>query len=96
MALKSINQNSTTNEIIEVPDWNGRIGAILASGNFDGATVSLQHKIGNNWVALGEETTLTVAGGGQFITPQSQLRVVISGGSQSSQSIDVVVKPIVI
>jgi len=75
--------------------WNGKLGALLASGTFDGATVKLQHKIGSNWVDLGPDVTLTSAGGGQFITPQSELRVDLSSHGAST-SVTVAVKPLVV
>ena len=76
-------------------DWNGKLGAFLASGTFDGATAKLQHKIGSDWVDLGSDVTLTSAGGGQFITPQSELRVDLSSHG-SSTSVTVAVKPLVV
>jgi len=95
MSLKSLNTTVTTNGETLVPDWNGRLGAFLASGTFDGATVKLQHKIGAEWVDVGVDTTISSSGGGQFITPQSNLRVSVSGGG-GSPSITVIVKPLVI
>jgi hypothetical protein len=75
--------------------WNGKLGAFLASGTFDGATVKLQHKIGSEWVDLGSDVTLSSAGGGQFITPQSELRVDLASHGAST-SITVAVKPLVV
>ena len=76
-------------------DWNGKLGAFLASGTFDGATAKLQHKIGSDWVDLGSDVTLTSAGGGQFITPQSELRVNVASAGAST-SITIAVKPLVV
>jgi hypothetical protein len=75
-------------------DGNGKLSAFLASGTFGGATVKLQHQVGANWVDLGTETTLTEAGGAQFITPQGSLRVNVSSAGGST-SVTVIVKPIV-
>ena len=95
MAIKSLNTTVTTNGETLVPDWNGRLGAFLASGDFDGATVKLQHQIGSEWVDVGIDTTLISSGGAQFITPQSNLRVSVSGGG-GSLNVTVIVKPLVI
>jgi hypothetical protein len=95
MALKTINTTVTANGDTVVPDWNGRLGAFLAAGTFDGATVKLQHKIGSTWVDLGSDTTLTSDGGGQFITPQSELRVNTSSAGAST-SITIIVKPLMV
>lgn len=95
MALKTLNTTVTANGDTTVPDWNGRLGAFLAAGTFDGATVKLQHKIGSIWVDLGSDTTLTADGGGQFITPQSELRVNTSSVGAST-SITIQVKPLVV
>lgn len=95
MSLKSLNTTITTNSTVAVPDWNGRLGAFLVSGTFDGATVKLQHKIGAEWVDLGADVTVSSSGGGQFITPQSELRVSVSGGG-ASLSVNAQVKPLVI
>lgn len=95
MALKSLNTNITANGNTSVPDWNGRLGAFLLAGDLDGGTAKLQHQIGSEWVDLGADTTLSSAGGAQFITPQSQLRVNVAGGG-ASLDIIVLVKPLVI
>ena len=95
MALKSIDKTITANGDTLVGDWNGQLGAFLAAGTFDGATVKLQHKVGSTWVDLGADTSITSDGGGQFITPQSELRVNVSGGG-SSLSVAVIVKPLTI
>lgn len=95
MAVQSIKENLTSTGNTDLSTWNGRLGAFLVSGTFDGATVKLQHKVGSVYVDLGPDTTLTSDGGGQFITPQNNLRVNVSGGS-GSIDVDVVVKPLVI
>lgn len=95
MALNSLNTTITANGSTVVPDWNGRLGAFLVSGTFDGATAKLEHKIGSEWVALGVDATRTASGGAQFMTPQDELRVTVSGGG-SSLSITAVVKPLVV
>jgi hypothetical protein len=94
MALKNLEATVTADGNTSVPDWNGRLGAFLAAGAFDGATLTLQHKVGSSWVALGTETTLTAAGGGQFITPQSELRINVASAGAGT-SVTVVVKPLV-
>ncbi len=95
MSLKSLNATVATNGATLVHDWNRRLGAFLASGAFNGAVVKLQHKIGAEWVDVGIDTTLSSSGGAQFITPQSELRVSVSGGG-ASLSVTVLVKPLVI
>jgi len=95
MAIQSLNATVTANGNTTVSDWNGQLGAFLASGTFDGATVKLQHKVGSAWVDLGSDTTLSGAGGGQFITPQSELRV-NTADAGSSTSITIIVKPLTI
>lgn len=92
MALESTTLTTTGTTDVS---WNGKLGAFLASGTFDGATVKLQHKIGSEWVDLGSDVTLSSAGGGQFITPQSELRVDLSSHGAST-SITVAVKPLVV
>ncbi len=95
MSLKSLNTTVTANGETLVPDWNGRLGAFLVSGTFDGAIVKLQHKIGAEWVDVGIDTSLSSSGGAQFITPQAELRVSVSGGG-AGVSVTVIVKPLVI
>ena len=93
--MYNLDATVTSNGDTLVPDWNGRLGAFLASGTFDGATVKLQHKVGDDWVDMGTDTTLTTAGGGQFITPQAQLRV-NTFNAGASTSIKIIVKPLTI
>ena len=95
MSRKPINPTVTTNAETLFPVRNGRLGAFLASGSFDGAVVKLQPKSGAEWVDVGIDTTLSSSGGAQFITPQSELRVSVSGGG-ASLSVTVLVKPLVI
>lgn len=76
-------------------DWNGKLGAFLASGTFDGATVKLQHKIGSTFVDLGADVTLTDVGGGQFITPQAELQINVADAGAST-SVVVAVKALVV
>lgn len=95
MSLKSLNTTVITNGATLVPDWNGRLGAFLVSGLFNGATVKLQHKIGAEWVDVGIDTSLSSSGGAQFITPQAELRVNVSGGGLGF-GVTVIVKPLVI
>jgi hypothetical protein len=95
MPITSKQATVTATGTTELPSWNGKLGAFLASGTFDGATVKLQHKIGSEWVDLGPDVTLSAAGGGQFITPQSELRV-DTDTAGTSTSITVIVKPLVV
>ena len=65
-------------------------GAIPASG----CTITLQQKVGGNYVDVGDDAVLTGAGGCVFTTSQSDVRVVIAGNDASSNSIDIVVAPV--
>jgi hypothetical protein len=72
---------------------NGKPSAFMVAGTFSGATVKLQQLIGSTYVDLGPETTLTANGGGLFVTPNSSLRVAISGAS-AGFTVTVLIKPI--
>lgn len=71
----------------------GTPSGFFVAGVFDGATVSLEHKIGTTWVATGEETTRTDNGGGLITTPLSDIRVNVTGAG-SSFSVTVIIKPL--
>ena len=87
------NFDSTTTPAVTSP--NGKTNGFLVAGTFDGATVKLQHKIGDQWVDVGSHTTLTANGGGLFTTPVSNVRVNVSGAG-SSFDVQVIIKPIVL
>jgi hypothetical protein len=65
-------------------------GAIPASG----CTLTLQHKVGANYVDIGDDAVLTGPGGCVFTTSQSDIQLVIAGNNASSNSIDVVIAPV--
>lgn len=76
---------------------NGKTNAFLVSGEFAGGTVKLQHKIGDNYVDIGPDTTLTANGGGLFTTPVSALQVAVTGADGSpSFDVQVIIKPIIL
>ena len=76
---------------------NGKTNAFLVSGEFAGGTVTLQHKIGANYVDVGPDTTLTANGGGLFTTPVSALQVAVTGADGSpSFDVQVIIKPIIL
>lgn len=54
----------------------------LASGTFgSGRTLTLQHKVGDAFVTIGPDTVLTAPGGCVFTSSQSEIQLVVSGGS---------------
>lgn len=65
--------------------WSGGAGVFSVVGTFGGAEVSLQFlgPDGSTWVAMGDETTKTSAGGGYFVFPPGQIRAAITGGPPS-------------
>ena len=65
-------------------------GAIPASG----CTLTLQHKVGSNYVDIGDDAVLTGPGGCVFTTSQSDIQLVIAGNNATSNSIDVVIAPV--
>ena len=83
--------DSTTTPAVNTS--TGTPSGFFVAGTFDGATVSLEQKIGTTWVALGDDTTLTGNGGGLFTTPLSDIRANVTGAG-SSFSVKVVIKPI--
>ena len=83
--------DSTTTPAVST--GTGTPSGFFVAGTFDGATVSLEQKIGTSWAALGEDTTLTSDGGGLFTTPLSDIRANVTGAG-STFSVKVVIKPI--
>ena len=65
-------------------------GAIPASG----CTLTLQHKVGANYVDIGDDAVLTGPGGCVFTTSQSDIQLVIAGNNATANSIDVVIAPV--
>jgi len=87
------NFDATTTPAVNV--GTGTTSGFFVAGTFDGATVSLEQQIGNTWVALGDDTTLTDNGGGLFTTPLSDIRVSVTGaGAGAYFNVKVVIKPI--
>jgi len=65
--------------------WPGGRGQFIVSGSLGGATVTLQRKDPDDKpLPLGEFTTLTAEGIGNFEAPPCELRVDVSGGSPSA------------
>lgn len=88
---------STSNETLDFGTWHGGEGTFVATDTFDSAEVNFQFRIKNAgssvataWRDVSADTTLTAAGDSNFSLPAGvELQVVISGGSESSQSITV-------
>tara|TARA_R100001510_G_scaffold17659_2_gene15008 strand:+ start:1179 stop:1517 length:339 start_codon:yes stop_codon:yes gene_type:complete len=54
----------------------------LASGTFgSGRTLTLQHKVGDAFVTIGPDAVLTAPGGSVFTSTQTEIQLVVSGGS---------------
>lgn len=77
---------------------NGKTNAFLVAGSFSsGSSVTLQHKIGDTWVDVGPDTTLTASGGGLFTSPVSNIRVKVSNAAGlPSFDVQVIIKPIIL
>ena len=61
---------------------NGGTYCFLASGTFgSGRTLTLQQKVGESFVDVGDDAILTAPGGCVFTTSQSEIQLVVSGGS---------------
>ena len=75
---------------------NGGTYCFLASGAIpaSGCTLTLQHKVGSNYVDIGDDAVLTGAGGCVFTTSQSDIRLVVAGNNNATNSIDVVIAPV--
>lgn len=65
--------------------WPGGFGNFSAQATFSGATVKLQYlgPDGTNYIDAGGDTTLTAAGGGNFILPRCTIRAAVTGGPPS-------------
>jgi len=68
----------------------------LASGTFgSGRTLTLQHKVGDAFVTIGPDTVLTAPGGCVFTSSQSEIQLVVSGGSgDSADNLYVAISPL--
>ena len=89
--------NATTTPAVN--PHNGKTNAFLVAGDFSsGSSVTLQHKIGDTWVDVGPDTTLTANGGGLFTSPVSNIRVKVSNAAATGPSFDVqvIIKPIIL
>ena len=76
---------STTNPSIN--NLNGGDYTFLASGTFaTGRTLTLQHKVGEEFIDIGTDAVLTAPGGCVFTTSASEIRLVVSGSNESSTS----------
>ena len=73
-------------------DWNGGTGMFAVQGTFADATLTLQHKLGGVWQAIGADATLTESGATLFTTSSTQLQVTETGGTGAT--ITVVVSPV--
>jgi len=75
---------------------NGGTYCFLASGAIpaSGCTLTLQHKVGSNYVDIGDDAVLTSPGGCVFTTSQSDIRLVVAGNNNATNSIDVVIAPV--
>lgn len=65
--------------------WPGGYGTFMAAGTFSGCTVTLQvlGADGSTYTACGADTTLTAAGGGNFLLPPATIRALVTGGPPS-------------
>lgn len=86
--------NSTTTP--KINKLKGGTYCFLASGAIpaSGCTITLQQKVGGNYVDVGDDAVLTGPGGCVFTTSQSDVQVVIAGNNASSNSIDIVIAPV--
>ena len=75
---------------------NGGEYCFLASGTFgSGRTLTLQHKVGDAFVTIGPDTVLTAPGGCVFTSSQSEIQLVVSGGSgDSTDNLYVAISPV--
>ncbi len=89
--------NGTLNAASTPPlaNLNGGDYCFLASGTFgSGRTLTLQHKVGDAFVTIGSDTVLTAPGGCVFTSSQSEIQLVISGGSgDGSDNLYVAIAP---
>lgn len=86
--------NATTNP--KISPLRGGTYCFLASGAIpaSGCTLTLQHKVGANYIDIGDDAVLTGPGGCVFTTSQSDIQLVIAGNNATSNSIDVVIAPV--
>ena len=86
--------NATTTP--KISPLRGGTYCFLASGSLpaSGCTLTLQHKVGANYVDIGDDAVLTGPGGCVFTTSQSDIQLVIAGNNATSNSIDVVIAPV--
>lgn len=86
--------NSTTTP--KINNINGGTYCFLASGAIpaSGCTLTLQHKVGSNYVDIGDDAVLTGAGGCVFTTSQADIQLIIAGNNATANSIDVVIAPV--
>lgn len=87
-------QNPEVGQSYEV-SWNGSEGMFAVSAAaFNGASFSLQHKLGDYWVDLGEDAVLDTSSGGViFSTSASELKVVVSGPTNPTNGF-IIVEPV--
>tara|TARA_B100001094_G_C18195858_1_gene810858 strand:- start:2406 stop:2753 length:348 start_codon:yes stop_codon:yes gene_type:complete len=85
---------STSNPLIN--KTKGGEYTFLASGTFgSGRTLTLQHKVGGSYVTIGSDTVLTAPGGCIFTSTQSDIQLVVSGGSgDGNDNLYVVISPV--
>tara|TARA_B110000014_G_C19813043_1_gene422022 strand:+ start:237 stop:563 length:327 start_codon:yes stop_codon:yes gene_type:complete len=80
----------------KIKNINGGTYCFLASGAIpaSGCTLTLQHKVGANYIDIGDDAVLTGPGGCVFTTSQSDIQLVIAGNNATANSIDVVIAPV--
>ena len=80
--------NGTLNATSKPPvnKIKGGTYCFLASGTFQaGRTLTLKQKVGDAYVNVGDDAILTSPGGCVFTTSQSDVELVVSGGSSAYQ-----------
>lgn len=64
--------------------WDGGRGNFEAVGTADGVSLEKLARDGTNWIAVGDDTTLsTLPGHGNFDLPPCQLRATVTGETVS-------------
>lgn len=74
--------------------WMGKglgYGTAGASGTFGSGTVTLQKKHASDWVAVGDNTTLTAAGDGNFQMQPGGIKLRFNVAGSSGADIDLYV-----
>ena len=68
--------------------WNGGVGSFLVTGTLGTATVKLQMAVTGTtvWTDVGNDTTLTAAGIGNFQLPTCKLRANLSSNSTATNA----------